>query len=702
MTGITHSGPTAPQGEPVSSGPDTDPAHESGTDRSPETGIPERSIVRVVLGIALPVSLAVAILAMYFSEALTTYRTTMADPGDFVVHARPAARVVQDLSAALTIGFLVLCAGLLPASGRDKSIIGFAQWKALRWAGWSAGVWFVSSVASLALIAADTAGQSMLSPGFFSIFLFFATELELGQILLVALMAVLILVVMLPMVRSTTGAGIALGIAMLGILPLALAGHAAGSDDHGNAVNSLALHLIGVCVWVGGLAAVLLLGSQLGKDTGRVLRRYSALAVWAFGAVAFSGIINASLRLGSFADLATPYGILVLVKVSSLTALGLAGWYQRRRILPRLDRNPEDRRAFTIFGVSEAALMIVTIGVSAGLAASPPPVPQGSIADVDLRRSLLGYPFPEPLTVSSFMTSWHPDWTIGLLILVAGGAYLAAVVKIRRRGDAWSIPRTLAFLAGCALLIWLTSGGPAVYGRTSFSGHMIQHMGLMMYAPVLFVLGAPILLLLKATRPRTDGSRGLREWVLWLFRSRFSRFLTRPPVAGLIFVGSMVGFYYSPIFDLALSTHVGHVFMIVHFLITGYLFAWVLIGIDPGPARSPYPFRLIILLATMAFHAFFGLSLLGGTEILAPSWWASLQLTDSAALLADQQRGGAIAWGIGEIPTVLLALGVAMAWRKDDERTAVREDRAADRDDDAKLTAYNQHLESLQRRSSGR
>ncbi|MDQ0618140.1 sugar phosphate permease [Arthrobacter globiformis] len=101
--------------------------------------------------------------------------------------------------------------------------------------------------------------------------------------------------------------------------------------------------------------------------------------------------------------------------------------------------------------------------------------------------------------------------------------------------------------------------------------------------------------------------------------------------------------------------------MCIHFLLTGYLFAWVLIGIDPGPGRSPYPFRLIMLLATMAFHAFFGLSLMHGTEILAPQWWASLQLTtDQEALLADQQRGGAIAWGVGEIPTVSGILGVCL------------------------------------------
>lgn len=656
---------------------------------------PERAVLQVVLGIAVPLGLGATILAMYVTEALTTYRTTILDPGDFVVHARPLARVLQDFSAAFTIGLLLLCSVALPGAEANRAIIGFAQWKALNWAWLSSGVWFVSSVASLVFIAADTAGQPINTEEFFPLFMFFITELDLGEILLVALLAVFLLVTFLPMVRSSTGAGIMLAVAMMGVLPLAWAGHAAGSDDHGNAVNSLALHLVGVCVWVGGLAAILLLGFRLGKDTGRVLRRYSTLALLSFTAVAYSGIINARLRIGPWENLTTPYGQLIVVKILALGVLGLAGWYQRRRILPRLDENPEDRRALTLFGASEAALMILTIGISVGLAASPPPVPQGSIADVDLRRSLLGYLWPEPLTIPHFLGAWHPDWVVNLFIVAAAIAYIRAVIILRRRGDLWSLPRTAAFLAGCALLIWLTSGGPAVYGKTSFSGHMIQHMGLMMYAPILLVIGAPILLLLRATPARTDGSRGLREWTLWIFTSRYSHFLTRPPVAGLLFIGSLIGFYYSPAFELSLSTHLGHVLMCIHFILTGYLFAWVLIGTDPGPARAPFPFRLIILLATMAFHAFFGLSLLNGTEILAPGWWADLQLTNQEALLADQQRGGAIAWGVGELPTLLLALAVAVAWRKDDQRRALREDRAADRNGDAALRAYNDHLHQL-------
>ena len=41
-----------------------------------------------------------------------------------------------------------------------------------------------------------------------------------------------------------------------------------------------------------------------------------------------------------------------------------------------------------------------------------------------------------------------------------------------------------------------------------------------------------------------------------------------------------------------------------------------------------------------------------------------------------------------------------MAWSKDDERTARRSDRAADRDDDAELKAYNAMLAAKAERDS--
>ncbi|HEX7834226.1 MAG TPA: cytochrome c oxidase assembly protein, partial [Pseudolysinimonas sp.] len=135
-----------------------------------------------------------------------------------------------------------------------------------------------------------------------------------------------------------------------------------------------------------------------------------------------------------------------------------------------------------------------------------------------------------------------------------------------------------------------------------------------------------------------------------------------------------------------------HTWMVIHFLITGYLFAQTLVGIDPIAGRAPYPLRLLLLLATMAMHAFFGLSLVTGTGLLLSDWYGAMGRTWGPTPLADQQAAGGIAWGVGELPTVALAILVAFLWSRSDQRDAQRSDRAADRDGDAELAAYNDML----------
>ncbi|WP_229738443.1 cytochrome c oxidase assembly protein [Isoptericola cucumis] len=257
--------------------------------------------------------------------------------------------------------------------------------------------------------------------------------------------------------------------------------------------------------------------------------------------------------------------------------------------------------------------------------------------------------------------------------------------------------RTVSWCLGMVVMFWVTSGGPAVYGQVIFSGHMVQHMTLAMLVPLFLVLAAPVTLLLRAIPARKDGSRGPREWVLGLVHSRFGQFLARPVVAAVLFAGGMIAFYYTPAFEFALRNHAGHVWMIVHFTLVGYLFANALVGIDPGPKRPGYPQRLLLLFATMAFHAFFGVVLTTGESLLVADWFGNMGRPWGLPAIDDQQRGGGVAWGIGELPTLALAIAVAVAvqWTTSDEREARRRDRKADRDGDAELTEYNAMLAKM-------
>jgi len=212
---------------------------------------------------------------------------------------------------------------------------------------------------------------------------------------------------------------------------------------------------------------------------------------------------------------------------------------------------------------------------------------------------------------------------------------------------------------------------------------------------MLLVSAAPVTLALRTLRPRSDASRGPREWLLAIVHSRALSFLAQPVVVGALFIGSLFVFYYSRLFELALSTHAGHMLMSLHFVAVGYLFAWVMMGPDPGPSRPSYPVRILVLLITVSAHAFFALGLMAATTVLAADWFTALGQHDLAALLADQHVGGGIAWGLAEIPTLVMAIIVAVQWSRSDDREARRRDLQADRDGDAELTAYNAYLSEL-------
>ena len=142
--------------------------------------------------------------------------------------------------------------------------------------------------------------------------------------------------------------------------------------------------------------------------------------------------------------------------------------------------------------------------------------------------------------------------------------------------------------------------------------------------------------------------------------------------------------------------------MNLHFLLSGYLFYWVVIGIDPTPRPIPHLAKLGMVFASLPLHAFFGVVLMGTQSVLAESFYRSLQLPWNTDLLADQRVGGGIAWAAGEVPLVVVLIALFVQWRRTDERTAKRLDRAAERDDDADLAAYNNMLAELARRERER
>lgn len=294
------------------------------------------------------------------------------------------------------------------------------------------------------------------------------------------------------------------------------------------------------------------------------------------------------------------------------------------------------------------------------------------------------------------LLAWHPQPlpVEPAACLLALTVYGLAVWRLRRRGDRWPLTRTLLWIAGVISVALVTCTGVGGYGMELFSVHMVQHMVLSMLTPILLLLGAPITLALRALPAAGRGRTGPREVITWFLHSRLARVLSSPLFTLPLFIASLYGLYFTPLFDLAMGSWLGHEWMLAHFLVTGLLFFWPIMGVDPAPRRPSYVLRMLELFMGMPFHAFFGIAVMMSSTVIAgffahppPAWHLSP--------LGDQNTGGGIAWAFSEIPTLLVLLALLAQWAATDRRTAARTDRQADRDHDAELAAYNAYLARL-------
>jgi putative membrane protein/putative copper resistance protein D len=278
------------------------------------------------------------------------------------------------------------------------------------------------------------------------------------------------------------------------------------------------------------------------------------------------------------------------------------------------------------------------------------------------------------------------------------GLYGWGVVRLARRGDKWSVGRSIAFVLGVLTVMLVMCTKLNDYGMVMFSVHMVQHMVISMLSPILILLGAPITLALRALPvAATRGNKGPRELLLMFLHSRYMRIITHPAFTIPLFIASLYALYFSPIFDFLMGSKTGHIAMMCHFLAVGLVFFWPIMGVDPGPHRPGYLMRMLELFAGMPFHAFFGIALMMASEPMVDTYKnppASLGID----ALADQSAAGGIAWAFSEIPSVLVLIALLFQWYASEKRQARRTDRAADRDGDKELEAYNAYLASLNAR----
>ncbi|GAA1119025.1 cytochrome c oxidase assembly protein [Nocardiopsis composta] len=661
-------------------------------------GVETAAIIAVTAAAVCAITLIIALVA---GGAVTAQVIPgLPDAGSLTRWGLPVSRVLGNLAGALTVGLLLLAAVLLPSA---KGAIGAQATGYVRAASWTALVWAAASGARLVFELSNIMGQvpsQILGNELTS----YAGEIAEGRSLMFVILLATAVALFGRTVDSAAGAMLLLGAALFGLLPPALTGHAAASGNHELAVTGLALHLVAISVWVGGLAALTFHGLRAAPDDAPVAaERFSRIALWAYIGVAISGTASALSRLYSVEQLfTTPYGLIMLAKIGLFAVLGAVGWAHRRSTVQRIG-DGAGRVLFARLAGVELAVMGAVMGLSTALSrTAPPPVDESA---VDPATAILGFPVPPPMSVQTLLTLWRPDLFFIMLVVVLGGLYAAGVVRLGRRGDSWPWSRVVSWYAGLAVIVAALLSGFATYSMVLFSSHMLQHMAISMLVPVLLVLGGPVTLALRALKPAARrGDRGPREWLNAFLQSRYSHIVTHPAVATAVFVLSPYALYFSPLFGTLMNNHTGHLFMNVHFLLSGFLFYWIIIGVDPGPRKMPYLLRIVLLLLAMGMHAFLGIGIMMQSEPIAMDYYGNFDIPWSQDVGDDQYQGGGIAWAVGEIPTLLVTVALVRQWAKDEERTERRRERHSRRggSEDADLDAYNAYLQELERRSKQR
>ena len=270
-----------------------------------------------------------------------------------------------------------------------------------------------------------------------------------------------------------------------------------------------------------------------------------------------------------------------------------------------------------------------------------------------------------PLDAHTSLTQWQfspfPLLVLGAVIVTAAW-YLRARANLAVRGRRWSWKRTTSFLVGLLCLDAALQSPVATFTMEFFQAHVVQHLLLMVVAPPLLAMGAPMTLALQTS------SRETKVRLLGILNSRPFRVVTHPAPVWFVYYFSMFAFFLT----FALGFAMRHMWIMdlvnVAFLLASTLFWWPIVGLDPIPHwPMSHGGKLISLLVGVPIESFLALALLSTTRPAA-----------SIYTLGSTHAGAGILWVGAELFTFLALIPVFVQWVRMEERKGARYDAQLD------------------------
>jgi len=246
-------------------------------------------------------------------------------------------------------------------------------------------------------------------------------------------------------------------------------------------------------------------------------------------------------------------------------------------------------------------------------------------------------------TIDWWRWSIHPSTVVGIAALAA--LYLWAAHRFQRKPTP---TQQLCFFSG--LIVMFASLNGPVHDLSDgylFSAHMVQHLILTLLMPALLIAGVP-------------------DWMFrWPLANRFvapvASYLTRAPIAFLIFNVIIAAWHLPPLYNAAMANHDIHILEHVMFMVAAILMWWPLLSPLPELPRLAYPGQMLYSWLMTIPMTIIAIYIAMADSVLYPAYASAPRILPLSPL-EDQLLGALIMWIPGGIVFYIIMTVVFFKW----------------------------------------
>jgi len=250
----------------------------------------------------------------------------------------------------------------------------------------------------------------------------------------------------------------------------------------------------------------------------------------------------------------------------------------------------------------------------------------------------------------------HPSTVIGLVGLGALYLWRAGHAPASEAGRSPTTAQRAMFFSALAIIFLSLNGWlHDLSDSFLFSAHMVQHLVLTLAAPPLLVMGTPGWMLRPALR--------------WPGVGPVARFITKAPVAFVLFNLVIIVWHLPPMYEFAMEHHNIHIVQHLCFMIAATLMWWPVLSPMPELPRLSYPLQMLYLFLMTIPMSIVAVCIAYADHALYPFYAAAPRIWGITPM-QDQTIGALIMWIPGGLFFFTVISVIFFRWQQADGDSA--------------------------------